>query len=273
MEPSQSETEFFGSPEQTALLRRGHALHAALRDDPRMCYYGRLVGLSTPDDGDIDLLCNLVTLQGVSNYAAVPASQTDALRAQIEARGLVVTTFRRWTGAAKALARARSILDTTALPDDVTSHPIDTTSPPRHLHQLAEVATICGVLPPAGGVLRGRIKPGAARVATEPSGRAVCCAGAAGFAHPDHPTLGHETWWGMLATHPDRRGAKLSLILGAQTMLDMHRRYGAHTFMTGIQSGNAASESICARLGLAPDGANVLNVVDPAALKGGKMTR
>lgn len=263
---------YFGSDHQQALLRRGRALYALTRDDPRFGYYGRLVSLTTPDDGDLDLLCHLIALQGAASYTAVPNADVPALTRRIEARGLAVNLYRRWTGGETALAAAAGIARGIPLPADLTLHRIDADAPPQHLAQLADVALTCSVLPPAGGVLRGQIKPGAGLVAVDADNRAVCCAGAAALNHRDHPTLGAETWWGMLATHPDRRGQKLALSLGAYVMRDMHHRFGRTRFMTGIQPGNTASEAVCARMGLAPDGSSILNVVDPTALPGGKMT-
>lgn len=266
------EDMFFGRPDQIAMLKRGSALHAVLRDDPRLTYYGRAVGIATPADAEPDLLEHLVTLQGSGSYGAVQDADMPTLTAQIEARGLSVTRYRRWTGGVSALSAARRIIAEVPLPDDLTVQVTGEDTPGTTLARLAEVGRTCGVLCPAGSVMRGRTRPGVGIVAIEPRGRAVACAGAAAYAHRDHPVFGGQSWWGMLATHPDRRGARIALVLGAMAMIRMHDRYGFDDFFTGVQPGNAASEALCRRAGLSPDGASILNAVDPAALEGGKLS-
>ncbi len=80
-------------------------------------------------------------------------------------------------------------------------------------------------------------------------------------------------WWGMLATAPERKGQRLALILGAIVMRQMGDRFGFEQFFTGVQPGNAPSEAVCRKSGLAPDGTATITVVDPTMLAGGKLTR
>lgn len=70
--------------------------------------------------------------------------------------------------------------------------------------------------------------------------------------HPDS-AQGKSVWWGMLATRPDRRGAGLSLWLGAQAIVDISDR-AIHGFRpasgraTWRPSGFAPSWHWCPRL-------------------------
>jgi len=75
------------------------------------------------------------------------------------------------------------------------------------------------------------------------------------------------------ATHPGRRGDRLSLLLGAHALMEMHRRFGFTGAMTGVAPGNRASEAICRRMGLAPRGLSIVGMADPALLPGGRMTK
>jgi RimJ/RimL family protein N-acetyltransferase len=159
-----------------------------------------------------------------------------------------------------------------ALPDDFTVVRIEPGTSAEKLALLAELALACGVLPPAGAALRGIGKPGLALLAVDADGRAVACAAAAAYLHTDHP-LGYQCWWGMLATAPERRGQRLALSLGAVAMLEARERLGFDEVFTGVEPGNAASEAVCARLGLRPEDRSVLGVADPNLVPGGRMTK
>jgi RimJ/RimL family protein N-acetyltransferase len=77
----------------------------------------------------------------------------------------------------------------------------------------------------------------------------------------------------MLATHPEWRGARLSLLLGAHALAAMMERYGFTRVFTGVEPGNAASEAVCTRVGLTPVGTSTLGVADPTVLTSGRMTK
>ncbi len=233
------------------------------RGDIRYGYYGRTVVLSTPDDGDLDHLAALCRVQGYSSYGAVPMGNVDAVKAGLSARGLSPMHYAKWEGSDAALRAATTILAEHALPDDLTLVRLDADTAPALVASLADMCLECGVLPTSGDVLRGRVIPSVCLVAVDGAGRAVSCAAAATFAHPDHPSLGRP-WWGMLATAPARRVQRLALILGAMAMQAMHEVSGLRDFMTGIETGNAASETLCRRLGLAPGGNAIVGCSDPA---------
>lgn len=264
--------EVFGTAEQQTLLRRGRALYALLADTPEASYYGRAVGVLAADAKGRALLPHLVTLQGASNFFAVPDADVAGLQADMEAQAYATTHYATWTGGQTALAAAEQILADHALPDDVSLRVIDDTSPSDDLALLAEVSLTAGVLPISGAVLRGTLKPGLGIVAVDATGRPVSCAAAASFAHP-HSALADMAWWGMLATHPDRRGQRLALILGAHAIREMHRRYGTARFFTGVQPGNAPSEAVSGKCGLTCNDSAILTVIDPSAVADGKLTK
>ena len=263
----------YGSEAQRALLRCGAEMRRLTDGDPRFTYYGRTVGATSPGDAPVDIVVALARLQGNSNYSFVPDAEVPALRATCQAQGMAVTHYVKWEGADDALAAARSILAARALPGDLTLSWLDGALPEARREGLAETALLCGVLPPALDVLSGETQPGVACLAHDRAGRVVCCAAAARYLHPDHPMGGRQCWWGMLATHPGRRGERLSLLLGAHALLEMHRRYGFTGAMTGVEPGNSASEAICRRIGLAPRGLSIVGMADPALLPGGRMTK
>jgi hypothetical protein len=186
---------------------------------------------------------------------------------------MTVAHYVKWEGADDALATARSLLAAQALPADLALSWLNGETPETLREGLAETALLCGVLPPAFDVLSGDTQPGVACLAHDGAGRVVSCAAAASYLHPGHPMGARQCWWGMLATHPGRRGERLSLLLGAHALLEMNRRFGFTGAMTGVEPGNAASEAICRRMGLAPRGLSILGMADPALLPGGRMTK
>ena len=265
--------DYFGSDAQIALLRRGRALFDLTDSDPQMTYYGRTVGMADTDQHSMDRLASLIALQGSSSFATVGDDDIGHWRAEAQRRDLSVTHYARWLGAKAATQTARALLDRHPLPADLTVVRVDQDAPAGALAQLAHVSLACGVLPPSGAVLRGIRKPGLGLVALDQSGKGVACAGAASFLHPDHPLGQRQCWWGMLATLPERRGERLALILGAMAMIEVQDRYGFSEVFTGIEPGNGASEAVCTRLGLHPEGNGVLSVADPGQLPGGRMTK
>ncbi len=265
--------EFFGSDDQRALLRRGRGLAAVLGQDRRYSYYGRSVGLPGPEDGDIDHLAALVTIQGYAVYGAVPLDHVEAIKASLLARGLVPMAYDKWQGSGSAITAARQVVATHSLPEDLTMLRLDASTTDSHLASLAEMALGCGVLPPCGEVLRGLLRPAVCLVAIDRTAKVVSCAASSAYAHADHPKHGGQAWWGMLATDPARRGQRLSLVLGAHVLLEMETRFGFGDFMTGVEPGNAPSEAICTQMGLSRGHFAIIGCADPHALASGRMTK
>jgi hypothetical protein len=268
-----TQDEYFGSEDQRALLRRGRNMAQLFADDWRYSYYGRTVGLVRPCDGDIEKLAALARIQGNSNYSYVPEDEVEDVKSALEARGLIPMHYARWEGDGLPLERAKEVLQSSPLPDDLQLVRLDADTPGETLASLAEMSLTCGVLPLAGETLRGRLGSAICLAAKDNSGKVVSCAAASTFAHRDHPTLAGQAWWGMLATHPDQRGRKLAVILGAQLIVEMNRQFGLTSFMTGVEQGNAPSEAVCSKMGLQPIDAAILGCADPQTLSSGRMTK
>lgn len=268
-----AQQDYFGNAAQISLLRRGRALFDLTDTDPQLTYYGRTVGLSSPNGQSMDRLAALIALQGSGSVAIVDDSDIEHWKAEAQRRDLSVTHYARWLGAHEATQTARALLDHHPLPPDLTIVRMGPDTPPEAMAQLAAVSLACGVLPPSGAVLRGIRKPGLAIVALDRNGKGVACAGAASFLHPGHPLGQQQCWWGMLATLPERRGQRLALILGAMALIEVQERYGFIEVFTGIEPGNAPSEAVCTRLGLHREGNSVLTIADPNLLPGGRLTK
>lgn len=264
--------DYYGADAQKAVLQRGRAVYDVVARDPRFTYYGRGVGLATEEDADDATVRSLLTLQGTTTLARVAAHKMDDVANRMDARGIALTRYECWVGEGAAFDAASDVIDATALPTGLTLHRIGPDSPPSTLDALQALAASCGVMLPNMAVLRGTLRPGACFVALTEKGEAVSCGAAAAFAHPDHQTMGREAWWGMLATADAWRGKRLALLLGAHAMRALKIALPDCYVMTGVQPGNGASEAVCAKLGLRPDGASVATLVDPAALPGGKLT-
>lgn len=270
---SQMRDEFFGSDDQRAVTRRARGLAAVLGQDRRYSYYGRSVGLVGPEDGDIDHLAALATVQGSATYGTVPLNQVESIKTSLLARGLVPMIYDKWEGSRSAIVAARQVVAALSLPDDLTMLRLDASSTDGQLASLAEMALGCGVLPPCGEVLRGLLRPAVCLVAIDRASKVVSCAASSAYAQEDHPKLGGQAWWGMLATDPVRRGQRLSVVLGAHALLEMETRFGFGDFMTGVEPGNAPSECICARMGLSKGNSAIITCADPRALASGRMTK
>lgn len=265
--------DVLGNDAQKALLRRGQALHLLTRDNPAYTYYGRTVGLADMSDDALDRLDALTRLQGNTLLFDVPDADFPDLRAQAEARGFIVNPYNRWIGDSASIDAARALLSATALPDDLTLVRLSPDTPREVLDAFGEMALSCGVLPPALSVLTGARHQGLCSLAVDQTGRVVSCAAASALMHPEHPLGRTATWWGMLATDPSRRGERLSLILGSDTILESHRRFGFTQFFTGVAGGNAASEAVCTKLGLTQRAGISLTMGDPKLVPGGRMTK
>ena len=269
-----SETgDYFGTPEQQGLLRRGRALYDVIKADPHYTYYGRTVGLAQVGDGGVEALHALAHLQGNSNISDVTQAEVPQLLKACEDYGLKVVQYARWVGGPEALSQARASIAEVPLPGDLSLGWISPDTPTQQRAAFAEAALSCGVLPPSMAVLSGALRPGVACFAVDPDGAVVSLAAAAAFHIAGHPNAGLDCWWGMLSTRPARRGARLSILLGAHAIVRMHERYGFARFMTGVEPGNAASEAVCTRLGLARTDRAIIGAADPNVLTSGRMTK
>ena len=265
-------SDYFGSATQQALLMRGRQMFDLTRDDPATSYYGRTVGLASPDVAPFEKLVALTRLQGYSSYLRVDADHLSGVMDRLRAAGLTPGAYDRWEGGATAI-HASQRLARAPLPKDLTLVWIRRDTPASVLASFGTTALDCGVLPPSLAVLTGDIKPGCALVALDPMGEVVSMAAAASILHSDCPGQHHTCWWGMLATRNDRRGAGLSMILGAQVLLEMNRRYGFTHFFTGVAGGNAASAAVCQRMGLERSTDHIVTATDTALVAGKSITK
>lgn len=266
-------TEDFGSAAQRALLRRGRLTYEITARDPRFTYYGRTVGLVSPDQGTFDELAALARLQGNSNFARVPNADMASLMDTAKARAFAPVRYARWAGAQGALHMASEIVARDPLPEGLRIARLGTETTPQTRRSFGRMALGCGVLPPSAGLLAGQVKPGLTLLAVTAGGRVVSCAAAVAFLNDRHPDAGLECWWGMLATDPEWRGQRLSLILGARVIREMADGHGFCRFFTGVEPGNAPSEAVCTRLGLKNTDLSILGIADTSLVPGGRMTK
>jgi hypothetical protein len=241
--------EFFGDPMRIALSRRSLNLWTLLRDNPRFAYYGRLVALTDPREDAGDILAALARVQGAAVGYFYPASGAATLFAELEARGFATDRHEHWLGGAEALTASRKALAEGALPADLPGSTVDGQTSTELVRAIAELSQSCDVMPVPGLAMRGRLRDGLCLVATEPGGRPVATASSYMMHHPASPRSA-IAFWGMLATHTDRRGQKIGLRLGAQAIVHMWERHGARGFMTGVRADNASSQALCNKLGV-----------------------
>lgn len=264
--------EYFGSTDQQALMSRSDALWRLMREDTRVSYYGRTVALTLYEPGMADLLTAMAGLLGSASFIYVHANHTDELTDHIAALGFKSDRFESLISGPETLTSSRAVLQANALPEDLKVIAIDEATDPGVLIDLDVLTQDCGVLLLKGAILRGAEKPSVCLAAFDAEGRAVAVAAAVAINHPDGPR-GQDAWWGMLATREDRRGQRISLILGAMTMVEMNRRHGFENFMTGVRKGNTASERLCAKLGVMPSDYSVVVAIDPTQFAGDRITK
>lgn len=263
--------EFFGSESQRALQARAAQMWQLLNDDPRFCCHGRVVAVSGHGPETTADQIALAVLQGVGPADGVPAHDREARLARLHGAGLETDVYVRWRGGAGAVAAARRMLDTRALPADLRAGAVDANTAPAVLAGLDALTQGCGVLLPMGRFLRGKARPSAFVFAQDEAGRIVCAAGAVAHHHPRSDRAG-QVWWGMLSTATERRGAGLALILGAMAITAMADRHGYADLVTGIRPGNAPSEALCRKLGFAPTDAHDIIAIHPPTFAAGRLT-
>lgn len=240
---------YYGNPQSVAAMKRSAALWSLVRDDPRFAYYGRLVGLSQPVDDTADVLAALARVQGAAPCYFFPKTQTPALFAELEAKGLSTDRHEHFLGGEDACAASRQALSDYAMPADLTVRELDADTPGDVVAETADLMESCEVMPVPAAMLRGQRRNGACLVATDEAGRPVATASSF-FMHPADGPHGTTVFWGMLATRPDRRGEKIALLLGARMIVHMWEKKGARAFMTGVRESNASSTALCNRLGV-----------------------
>ena len=264
--------EVFGNAQQQQVQQRAAFLWPLLKDQPRFTCYGRGVGLPSAADYDLEVALALVGLQGICSIQHAERAVSGDIRAELQDAGLTLDSYVSWEGEDAAVTAAREVLDERALSGDLTVREVDAATGAEDLARLDDLATQCEMLLPMGSFLRGEQRPSCFLFAQDGAGRVVGLAGSVAANHPDHPG-GDRPWWGLLGTHPDRRGEGIAMILGAMAIVRMHERFGYRAFMTGIRTGNTPSEALCSKLGFAGTSREILVAIDPTQLAGGRITK
>lgn len=266
------EPEFFGTPEQQAMAQRAWSLWALLKDDPRYSSYGRGVALAAAAADNIPAQIALARITGAGACEHIPGRDLPGRRAALEAAGLATDGYVSWTNTPATFDRARQRLTARPLPADLSLVVVDADTPAAVLAQIDAVTQACEVFLPNGAYMRGRMGPAICVAALDGAGRAV---GAAASADPFHPASDHSgtCWWGMLSTHPERRGEGIASYLGAMALIEMQDRFGMRRFFTGIRQDNAASEALCTGFGFAAQDEHILVAIDPRHFAGGRVSK
>lgn len=264
--------ETFGPPSSQALQARAWAKWQDLRDDPAIVTHGRALGLASPDAAPLSRQVALAREMGAAACEHVPEADLASRFAALQAEGLKTDSFVDWGSGADTLSLARARLAARPFAGDLTLGIVGPDTPADVMAGLDAVTQICEVLLPLGPFIRALARPAVCAYVAEPSGRIVGTSASVEMFHPasDWPGL---SWWGMLSTHPDRRGEGIASRLGAVVLDEMNRRHGTTKFFTGIRTGNTPSEDLCAKLGFAPTPYHVVLAIDPVLMAGGRVTK
>jgi hypothetical protein len=210
---------------------------------------------------------------GSTHFASIAAPDVDRIAEETKTAGLVPTLYNRWESGPETRQIAHDIVRDTPMPAGVRLHRMTPETSTALRTGFAKMALDCGVLPAVMSVHCGTLFPARTLLAVTDEGAVVSAAVAMAYLHDGSDLGRQEAFWGMLATDPVWRGHRLSLLLGAQVMLDIHHAFGFTTFYTGVEAGNVASEAVCTRVGLEPRGDAIMTATDPRQLRGGRMTK
>lgn len=265
---------YFGSDDQQAMARRGKALFELMRNDPRVAWYGRTLAVTDLHESGMDYFENLIRVQGATAAYMVKRQAESEICDALAARGLRADVFGfSMSEDDRSVDHARSLLENFRLPDEVSCKMLGPESPQEDVEAFAEIALSQGVLPPPEAVLRGYDRRGVALVARENgSGRPIGCAASIESYHPED-SLSDHCFWGMLATHPDRRGEKIAIVLGAEAMVAMNERTGIKRFTTGVRDDNLPSTALCAKFGVMRSDYLAIIGMDPSAFSDDQVTK
>lgn len=264
--------EVFGTNAQKRMAVVGEHLLQLIGDDPRFCSHGRGIQVANEYSGALDDAVVLARLLGITAIESIPRDEVPGALDEIARHGLNSDVITCFLGDLACVDRAREVLATRSMPEDLTVRVIDRDSPPEWLEAFAEVALIHGVLPPAGPVMRGLSRPGFAMLAIDSTGAPVATAGSV-LCHPPSSPWHRRAQWGQLSTHPARMGQGIAKVLGAKALVHSHEVLGATGFKTGITPGNKASARLCEGLGLSDSGSDIVALIDPDVFGEGRLTK
>lgn len=264
--------DYVGNSAQQDMQRRAFRLWQSISGDSRYAYEGRLVMLDGICPDTIDDLLFLVREQFAAVSWYVDAGHESSLTERLVALGYVVDRWDQYFGSDEAVRAAEKVCGETSPPQGYALHEVNAETPKAVIKELAGVGAEQGVMVPAAHVMRGATRPSSIMYVTAPNGQIVAIAGSV-LPHHQDSALATSAWWGMLCTHPDHRGRRLSTILGARTILAMAERHGATSFYTGIRRENAVSQAVCTRLGVCRTSYVVLMALNTEASGGKSLTR
>ena len=265
----QGKYAYFGSSDNQRIQRNAEAIWDLIKNDPRYCCHGRAVSLAEESKENIQLQASLSLLQGIGICDSVSPSNIDFRRSELEKLGLQVEQMEIFLGGSHTITSARSVVSARKLPGDLKLLYIDEDTPKSVLQKIDAFTQHYGASLPMESFL---IKPGTRSIciaALDGDGNVVGTSAAGAHFHQNHARC-DEAFWGMLATHEDRRGQGIALLLGALCMLAMHERHGFDKFFTCIKRGNTPSERLCTNLGLKPNGTSAVFSIDPDFFSGQK---
>jgi hypothetical protein len=262
---TETDEEYFGTAAQRDAAKRSSWLWRLVREDPRFHSHGRGIGINFEERGiDIGLHAALARLQGAAGCGAVPASIVQNPRDELKALGLQSISLPMWQSSSSSLKAARLIVAEQTLPFDLKVVIIDEKTPNALMSDLSTMTECCGIALHNGAFIRGKDRPAVFMMACDAKNKPVGHAAAVAAYAPDSVNHAHA-FWGMLATAMHRRGEGIARLLGAMSMLEMNKRHGFESFITGIESGNTPLESLSTRLGLVRNGKCVVIALDPSA--------
>lgn len=253
--------EYFGTPQQQQLQRRGEHLWRLLRTDTRFASHGRGVQVAEHTDETLDLLLSLISLNGATGCEKVKRADVPGFINLLETHGLAAETFRIFKGSDTAVEAARDRIANRPLPDDLKLHVIDNDSPSELVQDYVSVALAQGVFPSSGSYLRGITQPGFAMVLHDSLGQPIATANAVKN-NPAGSQFEHQAQWGQLATIPARQGQGIAATLGAHSIVYGREAFGIETFKTGVKEGNTSSTRLCNSLNIRDSGFNVVIGID-----------
>jgi RimJ/RimL family protein N-acetyltransferase len=264
--------ETFGPPSSQALQARVWEKWQELRDDPAIVTHGRALGLASPEVAPLSRQIAMAREMGAAACEHIREADVAARFAALEAEGLKTDSFVDWRSSAETLELARARLAARPFAEDLNLGLVGPDTPTEIMAGLDAVTQMCKVQLPLGPFMRGLERPAVCAYVAEPSGRIVGASASVEMYHPasNWPGL---CWWGMLSTHPDRRGEGIASRLGSVVLDEMNRRHGMTEFFTGIRTGNTPSEALCTQLGFGPSPYHVVLAIDPALMAGGRVTK
>lgn len=265
--------EFFGTAAQQSVSRRARDVWQLCKEDPRFSYNGRItamVGDIGPRSGEV--LASLARMQGATTGHFLPKARSAPIETALHEEGLSTNIWEFCQGRDGAYAAAQEILETQALPADLSVAAITAETDPARVAEFAGMAADCGVLAMSGRVMRGLDVPGVTLAAIDDTGAVV--ASAWGYKCYAAESEGKDfAFWGGLSCREDRRGERIALVLGAQSIVRLWEDLGVRGFCTGITPGNMPSFKVCEKLGVFPGDRIGMGVTDPATFGGGSLTK